>query len=193
MDFATTISGSIDLVRAAKASPDQACLLSVMERHGPGLVQMLWRILGNQDDVADAYQETFYRLAILLREGKSWNKKGFVYRLSANIGIDMLRRRKLHDQAQRNLSESIERENGRSADSLVEQRDDLEKMQQAIADLPEHLRQVLILRDYADLDYGTIASSLQITAASARQFRHRAILILAEKLKGSEGNENGNE
>ena len=47
MDYASILSGPIDFGQAVRACPSQARLLSVMDRHGPGLVQMLWRVLGH--------------------------------------------------------------------------------------------------------------------------------------------------
>ncbi len=185
MDYANILSGPIDFSQAARARPDQACLLSVMEAHGPGLVQMLWRVLGNQADVADAYQETFCRLSMLLSEGKSWNKKGFVYRMAANIAIDMLRRRHRDAAFQADVVQPADRELD-PAFAFVRQ-DELVRLQAAIADLPEHLRQVLLMREFGDVDYPAIASALQITPGTARQYRHRAVLMLAEKLKDLRG------
>ena len=155
-----------------------------MERHGSGLVQMLWRVLGNQADVADAYQETFCRLAVLLQEGKSWHKKGFVYRLAANVAIDMLRRRRRDAGNAETLGETAGRETDPAA--ALAQRDELERLQDAIADLPDRLRHVLVLREYGELEYEAIASAMKISAATARQYRHRAVLLLAEKMVSKE-------
>jgi len=69
-------------------------------------------------------------------------------------------------------------------------RDELEHLQAAIANLPDYLRHVLVLREFGELDYDVIASALGITAASARQYRHRAIRKLAERLGGLEGRAN---
>ncbi len=41
----------------------QEWVLTAMQRHGPALVTMLWRILGSEQDVCDAYQDTFIKLA----------------------------------------------------------------------------------------------------------------------------------
>jgi len=182
------LNGPIGLAWSAVACPDQQRLLVVMERHGPGLVQMLWRILSNQADVADAYQETFCRLAVLLREGKSWNRKGFIYRTAANIAVEMLRRKR-RDAA---LAEKWPADRGHEDDpaTAFDRQDEVRQLQDAIAELPEHLRNVLVLRDLGALDYQAIASALHITAATARQYRHRAVLALAQKLKASKGNTN---
>jgi len=189
MDYAVSIaSGSIDLGRTEALCPDQGCLLTVMERHGSGLVQMLWRVLGNQADVADAYQETFCRLAVLLRDGKSWKKKGYVYRLAANIAVDMLRGRQRDAVTKRNLAKMPTGEIDPA--SVLDQQDEVERLRGAIAELPDHLRHVLVLREFGELDYQAIASALQIAAATARVYRHRAVRQLADKLKDSKGNTN---
>ena len=44
---------------------DRQWVLSVMQSHGNELVTLLWRILGNEQDVCDVYQSTFLRLAHL--------------------------------------------------------------------------------------------------------------------------------
>ncbi len=183
MDYVNTLSGLIDLGQADIACPDQRCLLSVMERHGPGLVQMLWRVLGHQADVADAYQETFCRLAVLLHDGKSWHKKGFVYRMAANIAIDMLRRRKHCAGGEEHLDLAAGRETDPAA--AADQKDERERLEEAIGDLPDHLRHVLVMREFGELDYEAIASAMRISAGTARQYRHRAVLMLAQRLNGS--------
>jgi RNA polymerase sigma-70 factor (ECF subfamily) len=183
MDYAKPLSGLIDLGQAAVTCPDQRCLLTVMERHGPGLVQMLWRVLGHQADVADAYQETFCRLAVLLHDGKSWNKKGFVYRMAANIAIDMIRKRKRCFNAEEPLDLAAGRETDPAAAAV--QQDERQRLQEAIGDLPDHLRHVLVMREFGELEYEAIASAMRISAGTARQYRHRAVMMLAEKLKSS--------
>jgi RNA polymerase sigma-70 factor, ECF subfamily len=188
MDYVNTLSGLIDLGQAAVTCPDQRCLLTVMERHGPGLVQMLWRVLGHQADVADAYQETFCRLAVLLHDGKSWNKKGFVYRMAANIAIDMIRRRKRCPGGEEYLGQAAGRETDPAA--AFAQQDERERLQEAIADLPDHLRHVLVMREFGELEYEAIASAMRISAGTARQYRHRAVLMLAQRLKRNSKSKN---
>ena len=48
----------------------QRWILSTMSRYGHELVNLLWRILGNEQDVCDAYQTTFLHL---LNQGKRYN------------------------------------------------------------------------------------------------------------------------
>ena len=52
-----------DFAVSETVDKSQQWILSTMQQHGPELVTMLWRILGNEQDVCDAYQSTFLQLA----------------------------------------------------------------------------------------------------------------------------------
>ena len=53
-DWADTSDRPVDISRQ--------WVLSAMHRHGATLTALLWRILGNEQDVCDAYQDTFLQL-----------------------------------------------------------------------------------------------------------------------------------
>ena len=48
----------------------------------------------------------------------------------------------------------------------------------AIYLLPPHLRDVILLRDMAELPYGKVAAMLNIRGGTARLYRHQAVLRL---------------
>ena len=53
----------LDFPLSESLCQSQRWVLSAMQSHGRELVTMLWRILGNEQDVCDAYQDTFLKLA----------------------------------------------------------------------------------------------------------------------------------
>jgi RNA polymerase sigma factor (sigma-70 family) len=161
------------------AEVSQQWILSAMQKQGPALVSILWRILGNEQDVCDAYQDTFLKLAHQNFGRKPDNVKAYLFRTASNIAISMLRRRKHHDDACRHLV---------SLNSSPKQSDliadlDLKELQENIrchiARLPEYLRNVVVLRDLGELSYQEIARILGISSSTARVYRCRAIQILA--------------
>ena len=54
-----------------------------------------------------------------------------------------------------------------------------EELRGAISKLPEYLRDVVALRDLAELPYTQVGRILGITAAAARVYRFKAITLLA--------------
>jgi len=161
---------------AGQVVVSQRWVLSAMKDHGPALVTMLWRILGNEHDVCDAYQDTFVQLVNCRRRPD--NVAAFVFRSASNTAVQMLRRRKMHRKACRVLA----------ADASICVKDSLgdldsQQLQTALRDqiarLPESLRGVVLLKDLAELPYAQVARILGISVPTARVYRCRAIQMLA--------------
>ena len=168
-------------------SEDQRWILSTMQKHGQELIALLWRILGNEQDVCDAYQDTFLQLAHYEGGQKPKHVKAYIFRTANNAAISMLRRR-VADR--KRLSKAIF--TGKQAatggfpypallGSPAEELDSKylqETLRGCIAQLPEHLRNVITLRDLAELSYAQIGGILGISAATARVYRCKALQIL---------------
>jgi len=168
-----------DTPAAESLTASRQWVLTAMRLHGPALVSLLWRILGNEQDVCDAYQDTFLRLAHLTGDGKPQKIKAYLFRTAANVAISIMRRKTLHNRTCRQIALNQEElHNKRPGDDL-----DLRELQMELRDnitrLPDYLRQVVLLRELAELPYDQIARILGITAATARVYRCRALRMLA--------------
>ncbi len=176
--FGRTLSYGVlwDVAVSDAVSEDQRWILSTMHKHGQELITMLWRILGNEQDVCDAYQDTFLQLAHYEGGQKPEHVKAYIFRTANNVAISMLRRR-VADK--RRISTAIVTEKhvtspANELDSKYLQ----ESLRCCIAQLPEHLRNVITLRDLAELSYAQIGRILGISAATARVYRCKALQIL---------------
>lgn len=170
--------GSIwDFAVTETVAESQRWILTAMRKHGQGLVTMLWRILGNEQDVCDVYQDTFLQLAHHEGGQKPKHVKAYIFRTANNIAISMLRRRIVE---RKGLAVPVE---GRKATSSPATELDAKYLQEAlrdcIAQLPEHLRDVVMLRDLGELSYPQISGMLGISAGTARVYRCKAIQLLA--------------
>lgn len=155
----------------------QRWVLSVMQKHGPELVTLLWRILGNEQDVCDAYQDTFLQLAHFEGGQKPNHVKAYIFRVASNIAISMLRRR-IAEKSR--LSEPVSPEE--TASSPAKELDSKylqEALRRYIAQLPEHLRNVVTLRDLGEMSYTQVGRILGISSATARVYRCKAVQLLA--------------
>lgn len=155
---------------------EQQWILSIMGRYGHELVNLLWRILGNEQDVCDAYQTTFVHLANLSESQRPRQLKAYVFRSASNVAISMLRSRAAE---QRRATAWSSRETNTVPELEMDQRELVEQLRYYLGQLPEHLREVVVLRDLVELPYRRIAKILGITAGSARVYRCKAMQLLA--------------
>ena len=158
-------------------SGTQRWVLSAMQSYGQELVTMLWRILGNEQDVCDAYQDTFLNLAHYQGGQKPEHVKAYIFRSASNVAISMLRRRIIE---RKNLSEvKAIKNNVKKSANEVNCEYLQESLRCSIAQLPEHLRSVVTLHDLAEMSYIQVGKILGITKATARVYRCKAIQLLA--------------
>lgn len=174
------ILGSIDL---SQVRSSHGWVLRVMRADGPALVRLLWRMLGREQDVLDAYQDTFCRLIGMGDSQSAQPPRGYIFRTAMNIALDMRRRRKVrvdHLEAAALARTAALTEpclTGTGGQSL------LEALREAIEELPQRLRDVVVLRDLAEMSYRDVARILGITGGTARVYRREAIVALAARLK----------
>ena len=176
---------TFDLLHAEAVPQSQRWILDGMRDHGLALVTMLWRILGNKEDVCDAYQDTFIRLAHLPNNEKPKNVRSYLFRTSSNIAISILRQKQLHRRHQDALLKKYEATQNnicKELDSAALQ----QQLREAISELPEHLGRVIALRDLAQMPYAQVAGILGIRTVAARVYRHKAIKLLSIWMSKSE-------
>ena len=169
-------------VKAVEES--QQWIVVAMQRHGHELVTMLWRILGNEQDVCDAYQTTFLHLAHHDGGRKPLRLKAYLFRTASNAAISMLRRRLAEKRMLSNMTSATEISGdlGRDFDA----RHLTESLRACLAELPAHLREVIMLRDLGELSYRDVARSLGISVGTARVYRCKAVQLLAAWMKTEE-------
>jgi RNA polymerase sigma factor (sigma-70 family) len=139
---------------------------------------MLWRILGNEQDVCDAYQDTFLQLAHYNGQQKPDNVKAYLFRTAANAAVSILRRKHLQEKFVAAMSDNAKTDATGSRQEL-----DAKYLQESlranIARLPEHLRNVITLHDLGELSYEQVGKILQIPQGTARVYRCKAVQLLA--------------
>ncbi|MCF7974429.1 MAG: sigma-70 family RNA polymerase sigma factor [Phycisphaerae bacterium] len=166
------IAQDLDLV-----DQSQHWVLSAMNKYGPELVTVLWRILGNEQDVCDVYQTTFLRLAHLENDHKPRHIKAYLLRTASNTAISLLRTRA--SEKKRITQASHDPISQSTPDQEISQKQLVNTLRAYVAQLPDHLREVVALRDLAELPYSQVARVLGITPGTARVYRCKAVTLLA--------------
>jgi len=165
---------------------DNAWVVELIEKDGPGILRLLWRLLGREQDVLDAYQDCFCRMAIRGRKGGVRSVRAYAYRIAANIAIELIRmrtRRQAHLPAVAEDQIRI----GERREAAPEDADRIDELKAKIAELPTHLRQVVVLRDLNGMSYDDVSRILQIDPATARVYRRHAVVRLAGLLDAGSG------
>lgn len=163
-----------------------AWLVRLMDKEGPGILRMLWRILGSEADVMDAYQDCFCKLAMRKSHADLVSERAYLYRTASNVAIELIRGRRRQAVHLPTLARNAKcAEESAPADTST--RDaigtpaaDMPILREAIASLPAHLRQVIVLRDLSGLSYRDVGRMLGIDPATARVYRRHAVVKLAE-------------
>ena len=69
----------------------------------------------------------------------------------------------------------------------------VEELREAIESLPERLRDVITLRDLAEMSYRDVSKILKITPGTARVYRREAIVELSKRMGAmTEGGDRAN-
>ncbi len=163
---------------------------SVVEQYGPGIRRMLRRMLHSDDEAQEVYQECLYQLLKRSQELLAENPRAYAFRTAANLAVETIRRRRrqnahwdrvVHAQADHQCARA--EAGAGSPDASRPQR--AGALRQAVGDLPRHLRDVVLLRDLAQMSYARVADLLGIRPTTARVYRRQAIVRLNGMLSGA--------
>ncbi len=180
------LRGLLEELASAQAQVSQQWILSLLQQHGPAVINVLWRMLGREQDVLDAYQNVVCQLAARGPGRVGRNRGAYFYRSAINAGIELIRRRRReHDRwpavVERRGSGPIPAEPGGDMERLHL----VERLRSAVMSLPGQLRDVIVLRDLGGLDYRRVSKIMRISAGTARVYRRQAIIRLAARLDDS--------
>ena len=185
MDKALKLDLLLSSTHTQEGVSEQQWVLEAMAEHGLGIIKVLWRILGNDDDVCDAYQETFLKLAghsVMPEKNKI---KSYLFRTASNAAIDILRR----NDRRKKLHEDIaiqHRANYESRRSDFDTQRLIDLLRDKLLCLPDTLQKVIMLRDIGEMKYSEVADVLEVSPESARVYRRRAVIMLAKLMGGEE-------
>lgn len=169
---------------------NEAALEAIYQRHYRPIFLYIARMIGSREMAEDLAQETFIRIYVNKASWKPQAKfTAWLYRIARNLCIDEKRRywnRNVHAESSMASNDEnkdipfldrIEDDNG-DARTALEMKMNEEVIKQAINELSEEQREVIVLNKYQGLSYGEIAEILGASAESIKQRAYRAHLKL---------------
>ena len=176
---------------------DEAAFRELVNRYKNGLYAFLKKFLNHQDMVEDTFQETFLQL-FTSRDSFDTSRplRPWLFTIAANKAKDALRKRQrtaaIHIGA---IAESQEMSFDDVLNTLTSDRtmpyEDLQKGETVslvgniITDMPENLREILILAYFDKFSYKQMARILSIPIGTVKSRLHTAVGRFAKEWKGT--------
>jgi RNA polymerase sigma-70 factor (ECF subfamily) len=164
-----------DVVARAQAG-EEAALRSLVDTFSRDVFRLAYRITRNEEDAEDTVQETFIRAFQKLSSFEERSRFGtWLYRITANTAIDVLRKQKrLHDQSAPLSPEAHGIAPGQERHVFNRQIHD--RVERALETLTELERTAFVLRHYEKRPIAEIEEMLSISKNGAKQAIFRAVI-----------------
>jgi RNA polymerase sigma factor (sigma-70 family) len=159
---------------------DAEFVREALERHERALVGYARRLLGDLDRARDVVQDTFLRLVRADRAQVEPVLARWLFTVCRNRAFDERRRSARHARPLDGLEGQASR--AASPDSLPEAADEAARARVAIDGLPEHVREVLVLRLSCGLAYADIAAVTGLSTSHVGVKVHEGMKTLRARL-----------
>jgi RNA polymerase sigma-70 factor (ECF subfamily) len=171
-------------VLARARSGDQAAFRIIVEGYSRDVFRLAFRITGNEQDAEDAVQETFLRAYRKLEGFEARANFGtWLYRVTANTSIDVLRRRKrTFDRTAPLDDEGPSMGIAPTQEKTVYRRQVRERVESALSCLSDLERGAFVLRHFEEMSLAEVSASLDTTVSATKQALFRAVRKLRKSL-----------
>lgn len=161
---------------------DREAFGALVEQYRDNVYRLAYRMCGNAYDADEAAQEAFVAAWRALPNFRGDAKfSTWLYRLTTNAAIDVMRREKRHKAVgDGEMMEVADTSN--SPQETVERTEQQEAVQRALATLSAEYREVLLLRYMEELDYAEIAEVLKLPSGTVKSRINRAKAALKTAL-----------
>ncbi|MEM9881586.1 MAG: RNA polymerase sigma factor [Planctomycetota bacterium] len=173
---------------------------ALVRRYRPELLHFLIRFAGNRAAGEDLFQETFLQVHVSAHTfDVSKRFKPWLFTIGANKARDHLRKHKRQKTVP--LSATLDSSNGEGPsfvdlmsadlplpDDLAEDGETAALVKRAVDDLPDHLREVLLLAYFNQFPYKQIAEMLGIPLGTVKSRLHAAVGTFAQLWKARHPN-----
>ncbi len=180
------------IVRATRG--DEAAFRTLLTKYERAVFNICLRMVRNREQAEDLAQDAFMKVFSMLdRYNPSYAFSSWLFKITSNLCIDSIRKRKLDTLP---LDQPIQSAAGEFARQYESPEDNPEKkmmsrelvarLQEAIEGLPPHYRIMILLRHQQDLSYEEIAETLDVPLGTVKARIHRAREMLRNRLAGED-------
>jgi RNA polymerase sigma-70 factor (ECF subfamily) len=157
----------------------------IVDKHGPMVWKIVYRLLANYQDAQDCFQETFVAALELSRKEAVLNFRALLVKIANARAIDRLRRRYRCDQ-----NDTVDIDTLTSGEPAPDEQmhsiELAEQLRQALAQVHQQEAEVFCLRFLNDLSYRQIAKMTGLKKNAVGVMLHRTKQQLREILERQE-------
>ncbi len=177
---------------------DQQALGELLMAYQDRLYNICLRMVSHPDDAAEVCQDVLMKVIQGLSRFRGDSGLGtWMTRIAMNQSISHLRRRRVrrtvsldqpfgsdnsHDDQASALRHQIQDPREPGPDQCVQDKEMLARLHQALANLDDDFRAVLVLRDIEQLDYAQIGKTLEVPVGTVKSRLFRARLALRKEM-----------
>lgn len=170
--------------RNASSSPAlgaRALLEELARRYYAPLLSFFRKRTHNAPEVQDLVQQVFLRLAQFQALGGVRNPDGYIFQTASNILKDHYRHHAVRERASSEaLGASAERDSDFSPERVLQGREALAGLIEALRALPERTRDILMLRCFEGLKHTEIARLQGISVRAVEKHMAKALVHLSD-------------
>lgn len=169
-------------------STDPASFKLVYDECYTTLMRICYHVVYNIDIAEELTQEAFERFYIKNMSFPSEDEAKFwLIRVAKNLALNQVRRNKRELTMVEKVKKGVDGSYARDGSQELSDKETVKEVREAINELPENLRMVIILKEYGDLDYRSIGKILGISESNVKVRVHRARKKLGELLTREDG------
>lgn len=176
--------------RAREGCADAFDLL--VDAYSSRVYGFVFRLVGHRDEAEEITQDVFVRLVRTIMNYQDCGKfEAWLFRIAANRVRDYVRRQ-VRRPAIRSLTVDSEHESApellvdkqsKAPAERLQEHDDHDRLQRALAQLSDSEREVVLLRHYSQLSFQAIAEIMNTPLGTALARGHRGVAKLRELME----------
>ena len=162
---------------------DEPAFEELVRRHTRGVLNLVYRYLGDASCAEDAAQDVFVKV---YRARKKYQPKAkfstWLFRIAVNHCLNEIRSRRSQPTSAAPIDDLLEEPAGTPVDAQLRRQELRRDVKEAIDALPENQRMAVILARYQEMSYDEIAGAMGLSLEAVKSVLFRAKENLKQRL-----------
>jgi len=165
-----------------KSTCDERAFDEFFKSHSKLLRNYVYYKFGDLQQAEDIVQDAFIKLWHNCSKVPLDKAKSYVYTIATNLGISDTRHQKVRFKYKDYITQRKSDVNNESPEFIALEKEYMETLKSAIAELPERQREVFLLSRIDKKTYREIAELSNVSVKAIEKLMHKALVTLRKKI-----------